>query len=908
MEQKSIFSSVREGIVSKIIPQEKKNNLDILLSDINNRGCFLKLHEKAYDLGYGILIETIITEFKQLKKDGKLSGSSHKERVCQFESIINDHNFLVKFEQKYPIIIDITKRKLNDYYFYLIEIISYYMRDSKQIDKKFDNSFGQILDIHLSQGDNHSGKSVAIIECENGSLVYKPRSFSTDMLVKKLLDKLVEYDNTIECKMPKFLSFDDHSWQECINPNECVNMEEVHRYYKRIGIYLAIFFILSSNDMHYENLIACGEYPMFIDMETITNGRRGEKENIHFYRTLPDSVLYSSILPVQGDQRIFDMNMSAIFTGKQVSKVNYGYMIDEDEEKDWIYKRVQAAVVPLDNIVKCNGQEVGPQYVEADIITGFESAISCIQKNKDKFVDEIESVPVNSIEIRQLLRPTAVYGKFLYASISPKYTCSRQKYDDLFDILIKQFTRTDFGYLRVLREIEDLKKGYVPKFYSLFDELHLYSDGDIVCENYFLESNRDTIINKIQAIDDSLIYDQIRYIKMAFLSLYGPSDRIMSQNKVASKSYLATQNIASMLKDYTAELNKSIIKYPQDAYAITMPCVGEDGFAISTLNSEFYDFGGLIWYLAVYGSTFDQEVSDLAEKLYKSFYLTYEEQNKTSTAEKNYSVFCGIGSILYLTTNFYNLYEKKEYLDIYNKELPKLIEAILNDGFKREESLDFLTGLSSSVFLLCKLCQEFKNEDAEIYMPQIFEIAMLYSDAVDKAGKFEYGLAHGVAGIALALSSLYTLTKEKKYFQQLEKLLSLEKNMEHDYENMTWCHGDAGVRLVHAIICKTIPELIPIINDQIINDELLSKYLSYDQMCLCHGKYGNIDVLINLTNIPGKLLYKKWFEKLQNLRFFESTDYSYESFMLGTSGIAYVMMRLLNPELPSVLALDLYHK
>jgi lantibiotic modifying enzyme len=48
----------------------------------------------------------------------------------------------------------------------------------------------------------------------------------------------------------------------------CQNQEEIKRYYQRAGQLLCLLYVLGANDCHNENLIACGEYPVLVDLET----------------------------------------------------------------------------------------------------------------------------------------------------------------------------------------------------------------------------------------------------------------------------------------------------------------------------------------------------------------------------------------------------------------------------------------------------------------------------------------------------------------------------------------------------------------------------------------------------------------------------------------------------------------
>jgi lantibiotic modifying enzyme len=45
--------------------------------------------------------------------------------------------------------------------------------------------------------------------------------------------------------------------------------EEIKRYYQRAGQLLCLLYVLGANDCHNENLIACGEHPVLVDLETL---------------------------------------------------------------------------------------------------------------------------------------------------------------------------------------------------------------------------------------------------------------------------------------------------------------------------------------------------------------------------------------------------------------------------------------------------------------------------------------------------------------------------------------------------------------------------------------------------------------------------------------------------------------
>lgn len=50
----------------------------------------------------------------------------------------------------------------------------------------------------------------------------------------------------------------------------CTTQQEVEDYYLRAGMLLCLLHVLGGTDMHNDNLVACGQHPILIDLETVT--------------------------------------------------------------------------------------------------------------------------------------------------------------------------------------------------------------------------------------------------------------------------------------------------------------------------------------------------------------------------------------------------------------------------------------------------------------------------------------------------------------------------------------------------------------------------------------------------------------------------------------------------------------
>lgn len=118
----------------------------------------------------------------------------------------------------------------------------------------------------------------------------------------------------------KCLSRPTYGWEENIENKSCNTKEEIERYYFRLGIHLFLGYALGATDLHGENIVAYGEHPVIIDMETYpgyitknSGSSTEEKAEIKIREKIMTSVLNTGILPVltwgTGNNRVL---MSAV--------------------------------------------------------------------------------------------------------------------------------------------------------------------------------------------------------------------------------------------------------------------------------------------------------------------------------------------------------------------------------------------------------------------------------------------------------------------------------------------------------------------------------------------------------------------------------------------------------------------
>jgi lantibiotic modifying enzyme len=101
---------------------------------------------------------------------------------------------------------------------------------------------------------------------------------------------------------------DGYGWAEFIDHTGCADLESCRRYFRRAGAWLALFHCFAANDMHQENIIAVGDHPVPIDLETILQSSSEKDETPEpeaeafdaATEKLANSVMMVGLLPTYG--------------------------------------------------------------------------------------------------------------------------------------------------------------------------------------------------------------------------------------------------------------------------------------------------------------------------------------------------------------------------------------------------------------------------------------------------------------------------------------------------------------------------------------------------------------------------------------------------------------------------------
>ena len=279
----------------------------------------------------------------------------------------------------------------------------------------------RVAKIEGDLSDPHNGgHSVQIVSFEDGSrVVYKPKDLRLDVAWYALVERLNRAEPPLELKAVRAIARDGYGWTEFIDHTGCADQEGCKRFFRRAGAWLALFHCFAANDMHQENMIAAGDHPVPIDLETILQApaeehKAQDPEEQAFdaaMETVANSVMMVGLLPAYGrspDNNVFAIGgMTADWNSKTKLKWNN---INSDEMRPAKSKEVGKTTPNLPHV---DGRYAKFGDHIDDFIAGFEDyAKFLLHQSRDAkqggLFDGFAGVPV-----RKVIRATRFYYMLL---------------------------------------------------------------------------------------------------------------------------------------------------------------------------------------------------------------------------------------------------------------------------------------------------------------------------------------------------------------------------------------------------------------------------------------------------------------------------------------------------------------
>lgn len=346
------------------------------------------------------------------------------------------------------------------------ELLSRLRRDWPDIARCFFGGAdpGRITDIHPEAGDPHfHGRSTCVIGTERGRFVYKPRDCRIDAAFRGLLE--LGFGDFL--KAPRCLARQGYGYCAYITPDEVAGREDIARFFRRFGGACALLQALGSSDLHAENWICSGGWPVLIDLETVLTP---------VPRVFSDRRAFPELVREEGTF-LFDANRSLLPSGVLPALTGGG------EQSVLLCDAPQARCLPV-----WEGRRYTVLGYEEPFLSGFAEGYRRCMERGAALRTALEGF--RELPVRRLVRSTAGYDALLRRLRSPEALRSERDRRAVTDRLDTFFRARGAGHmLPVARwEADCLLEGDIPCFQVLGGGRDLLGYGEVVAADFFARS------------------------------------------------------------------------------------------------------------------------------------------------------------------------------------------------------------------------------------------------------------------------------------------------------------------------------------------------------------------------------------------------------------------------------------
>ncbi len=872
--------------------------------------------------------KTLILETNIARMENRLSGETKRERYESFIRLIGANESRLSIYLEYPVLTRRVWQMLEQWFLVSSEFIERLNADYGLLNERFGLD-STILVAITGAGDLHcQGRSVQILEFANKKkLVYKPRSLALDDVFSDLLQFLSARGLKPGLRIPETVDRGRYGWSEHISQHDCQSEAQIKKFYERIGVWLALLYLLGANDLHLENLIASGEFPIVIDLETVFHPELRDStiesaDDLAMNR-LFDSVMDIGLLPTPLRKDGGSMDISGI-GAKPDQVVPFNMDIIEDEQSDEIFVgKAPARIGKIYSNPCLSGAIIEPAKYHRYIKKGFAAAYRLLQdlsgelRAKGGWFERFSKLP-----IRVIVRPTPFYSQFLVASLHPHFNHRGLDQDfNLRDLWAQ--TKQDPIYERLIAsECCQLILGDIPYFSTTPDSKDIIGGDGTVIASVLAKSGLELSEGRFRRMSESDLSFQLWLIDATLQSMSLENAAIL-QAKGYPRKCTDFLDAAIACGDRLVE---TAITYMQQSSWICLSLAGEKEHGVSycklgIIEQDLYRGSlGIALFLAyLYSLTGVQCYKEIAEGC-----LNQARANQYSKLRMlgAYGGLCGLVYVnMHLAALFkYNDLDQRTHFAI--DLLPALIES--------DSMLDLIYGCAGAIPVLLAYSSYFPDSNA-LELARACGDKLLNEASTGIDGKLTWkslnmprGFSHGLSGIAFGLSGLARATNDEKYYSAFTATLTAEDellkgNRWTDFlenpQGIAWCHGAAGIALSRMRIYQE-HGLAQAKEEALRALHFLLGGQAQAEHSICHGSLGNLEPLLLASEIFGEQTIWQTELQLRSKKILKdinssgwksrlASQVSEPGLMTGLAGIGFEFLRLhASRKVPSILLLD----
>ncbi|ATB41789.1 lantibiotic modification protein [Cystobacter fuscus] len=899
-----------------------------------------------------LLSRTLVVELHAAQLQERLTGDTPRARFQDFAHSLRRREVALEILARYPVLARQLVECIAHWERAGVELLRHFREDAPELQRRFSGGvpLGRLVEAEGGVSDSHrGGRGVFLLRFESGTrLVYKPRSLATEAAFQRLLSWLAQQGLEPAPRTLEVLDRGDHGWVEFVTPAPCSSAEEVRRFYLRQGGFIALLYVLDATDFHHENLIASGEHPVLVDLETLFHPpvrvREQRDTERHPGAPLGESVLKSGLLPQRtwGTRERPGVDISGL--GSSAGQLTpQAFLMPVERGTDRMrFERRQVEVPGSHNRPRLEGVDASLlDYADA-LSEGFSRMYRLLLRRREALLaGDGPLAAFAEAPVRVVFRHTSVYGSLLLESFHPHALGDALERQCFLEHLWKGAVERPFLASLIPFELEDLLRGDVPLFTTLPGTRHVWTSSGARLEDFLETPGLERVRRRVALLSDEDLERQRWIIHRALdaLRLGEPGGERPSYPVPEPGERAGREELLAAARRIGEKLVGLSLRGPEEAHWLTLDYADAGGWQLAHAGADLYQgLGGIALFLGYLGAATGEESFTRTARM---ALCAQEHQIELDASQvRGLGLLNGWGGVLYGLTHLGVLWADARTLDRaehYLERLPALIE--------RDEMLDLGVGSAGCLIALLTLAEHRPSEllwkAARACGERLLDSARRQERGmgwvVPLAGQLALaGMSHGAAGISLALLRLAAATGDERFGRMAREGIEFERGLfsaaERNWPDLragaaelagphgggmhfmtAWCHGAPGIGLARL-------SGLPMYDDARVREELAHAVATTlaggfgQNHSLCHGDLGNLDFLLEAARVLGdEALEHQVYQRARTvLRVLDERGCLFglqrnietPGLMVGLAGIGYGLARLAAPErLPSLLAL-----
>lgn len=885
-------------------------------------------------------LKSLVLEVNASRLLGTLIGDTPQERHRQFLDRIATPEGARRFYSMYPVLARKLAATTERWADAVAECVGRVSRDRRALEEAFGGgqTLGALSSISGPAGDVHANhRAVRVVTFESGvRVVYKPRPIELDRHFQELLCWLNDRGWQPAFRARQQLPRGEYGWNEYVQKSDCSDSEMVRRFYERQGGLLALTFLLSGIDFHSENVVASGEHPFLIDVETLfrapfaTTTSRSEISPPEA-RTVVGVGLLPRLQMATAESPGVDLSGIG---GRGGQTVHWPFesvsQVGTDEMR---VTKEHGVLREYENRPTRDGAPVDPLVYEGEVVAGFTRMYDLVMTYRDEFI--CRNGPVLQFAhdpMRVIVRPTRLYASLLGDALHPDVTRSALDQDRLFDSLWRVSDLPSLASI-VRAEQRDLRNGDIPLFTGRVDSTSISTSAGDRVDDVFACSGLEVVADRVRKMSSGDRARQAWHIRSAYQIAKGRP--ALASRRPYDRSPLRTRCLA-----IATAIGKRLVELAFDqtggtTWSTVQPS-GPHGWRIANVSDDVYSGrSGIVLFLAYLAKeTRDPEIEQLSRTVAWTIARHTEEPGVSGVGGYN-----GASGVVYALAHLGFMWRDPELV----QRATRLAGALLAQ-MEADNAYDVVAGAAGGVLALLA-CEEVLSSANVIPIVTAAGDRLVHAAVSLKRGcgwlvksqdRPLTGFAHGAAGIGYALAKLAARVGSARYGDYARGAFEYERDVfsqseqnwpdfrkdvttpsdvaGHSYGS-AWCNGAAGIGLSRLLAadCFDDEDMRPEI--RIAVRTTLAHGTSWNHS-LCHGEFGNLEFL----RLGAAALDDPWMAQEVARREIAAVDAveakgplcgsdrditpEIPGLMTGLAGIGYGLLQIACPSMPSMLSLS----